>query len=75
MATQALPLLQNELGAESPQYPGCMRKMMESLVRQKKSGEARVMYIREVMYLVATISNGDVKKEEGDAMQEMGQED
>ncbi|KAG9678627.1 hypothetical protein KCU99_g910, partial [Aureobasidium melanogenum] len=70
MAMQVLPLLQKELGANSPQYLGCMRKLMESLVGQRKSGEARVMY-QKGMDLVATISDDDVKKEEGDAMQEI----
>ncbi|KAG9643391.1 hypothetical protein KCU64_g11782, partial [Aureobasidium melanogenum] len=70
MALQVLPLLQKELGVNSPQYLGCMRKLIASLVGQNKSGEARVMY-QKGMDLVATISDGDVKKEEGDAMQEM----
>ncbi|KAG9963096.1 hypothetical protein KCU61_g3890, partial [Aureobasidium melanogenum] len=70
MAMQVLPLLQKELGVNSPQYLGCMRKLIASLVGQNKSGEARVMY-QKGMDLVATISDGDVKKEEGDAMQEM----
>ncbi|KAH0018176.1 hypothetical protein KCU78_g7268, partial [Aureobasidium melanogenum] len=70
MAMQVLPLLQKELGANSPQYLGCMRKLMESLVEQNKSEEARVMY-QKGMDLVATISDDDVKKEEGDAMQEI----
>ncbi|KAG9591185.1 hypothetical protein KCU77_g7366, partial [Aureobasidium melanogenum] len=71
MAMQVLPLLQKEFGVNSPQYLGCMRKLMESLVGQNKSGEARVMYERGTD-LVATMSDGDVKKEECDAMLEMG---
>ncbi|KAG9520445.1 hypothetical protein KCV07_g4281, partial [Aureobasidium melanogenum] len=70
MAMQVLPLLQKELGANSPQYLGCMRKLMESLIGQNKSEEARVMY-QKGMDLIATISDDDVKKEEGDAMQEI----
>ncbi|KAH0376388.1 hypothetical protein KCU92_g9798, partial [Aureobasidium melanogenum] len=70
MAMQVLPLLQKELGVNSPQYLGCMRKLMESLVGQDKGGEARAMY-QKGMDLVATISDDGVKKVEGDAMQEM----
>ncbi|KAK6000114.1 hypothetical protein QM012_004102 [Aureobasidium pullulans] len=70
-AMQVLPLLQNELGANSPQYLGCTRKLMESLVGQDKGEEARKMYQRG-MDLAATIRDDQVKKEEIDAMQEMG---
>lgn len=71
MSMQVLPLLQKEFGADSPQYLGCMRKLVESLVGQNKSEEARQLY-QKGLNLVATINDGDVRKEEDDAMQEMG---
>lgn len=71
MSMQVLPLLQKEFGANSPQYLGCMRKLMESLVGQNKGQEARQLY-QKGLNLVATISDGDIRKEEVDAMQEMG---
>lgn len=71
LSMQVLPLLQKELGATSPQYLGCMRKLMESLVGQGKGGEARQL-LQRGMDLVSTIGDDDVKEEEVEAMQEMG---
>ncbi|KAH0371999.1 hypothetical protein KCU65_g1618, partial [Aureobasidium melanogenum] len=71
IAMQILPLLQNHFGASSSQYLGCMRKLMESLVGQGKGGEERKLWKRG-MELVATIGDEEVKKEESDAMEELG---
>ncbi|CAD0089770.1 unnamed protein product [Aureobasidium vineae] len=65
-----IPLLQAELGENSPQSLGVMRKLMESLVGQGKKEEARQVYQRS-MELVVTISDSDIKKDEADALQEM----
>jgi hypothetical protein len=49
-----------------------MRKSMLSLVGQERGGEARKV-LQEGLELVATMSDGDTKKDEEDAMQEMAE--
>ncbi|CAD0114902.1 unnamed protein product [Aureobasidium uvarum] len=70
LSKRLMPLLQAELGDNSPQYLGVMRKLMESLTGQGKKDEARQVYQRN-MELVGTISDSNIKKDEVDALQEM----
>lgn len=71
LSLELLPPLQREMGENSPQALGCMRKLMLSLVGQGKGDEARLVYPRGVE-LVATIVDNDLKGDEDVAMQEMG---
>lgn len=71
LALELLPLLQRELGENSPQPLGCMRKLMLSLVGQGKKEEARGIWPRDVE-LIATIGDEGLRKDEDEAMQEMG---
>jgi len=72
LALELLPLLQRELGENSPRALGCLRKLMLSLVGQGRKEEAREVYTRGVE-LVASIEDYGLRKDEGEAMHEMGQ--
>ncbi|KAH0348486.1 hypothetical protein KCU81_g3223, partial [Aureobasidium melanogenum] len=69
LGMQVLSQILKQLGMNSPQYLGCMRKVMQSLIGQNKGWEARQLWKRG-MELVASI--GDEWVKESDAMQEMG---
>jgi hypothetical protein len=71
LATELLPLFQTALGENSPQVLGYMRELTLSLVGLGRGQEARAVYQRGVV-LVAGISNKELRKDEEDAMQEMG---
>lgn len=56
LALKLLPLLQREMGENSPQALGCMRKLMLSLVGQGKKEEARGLWPRGVELIAMMLS-------------------
>lgn len=72
LSKELLPLLQRELGENSPQALGCMRKLMLSLIGQGKREEAKGVY-QNGIELAATIEDDGLKKDEEEAMQEMAE--
>jgi hypothetical protein len=67
LAVELLPLLHIKVGENSSQALGCMRKLVLSSVGHDKGDEAREV-LSKGLELVATIGDGNVRREEEDAM-------